>query len=170
MLLERESKHMGFTLIRKSVLSSITGAMCAVIPAFAEETVSNHDCCKVKEPGKLVMPSDDLHGKIKEGYEAARKIPEVCCKLFCYCGCDIQDDHTSLLECFVSDHSVSCSICLDEALQALRLKNEGKSITEIQKWIDHNFAPQYPYKKKPSTALKKYRESLKAKDNKTTES
>ena len=86
------------------------------------------------------------------------KVPDICAKLFCYCGCDLTDNHASLLDCFKGDHYVDCSICQDEAILALELKKQGKSLAEIQKAVDNRFLKQYhEVFKEPSEALLKYR-------------
>ncbi len=109
-----------------------------------------------------VLPPEKFVGKVALGYKAAQAIPDVCSKLFCYCGCDLTDSHTSLLDCFTCMHGMDCDICQDEAIVALHLKEEGKSLAEIQQTIDDGFAYQYPWDK-PSPALIKYRETYKIK-------
>jgi Protein of unknown function with PCYCGC motif len=127
----------------------------------------------VKQPTVLlstkVLSPEKFVGKVALGYKAAQTIPEVCSKLFCYCGCDLTDSHTSLLDCFTCMHGMDCNICLDEAIVALHLKEQGKSLTEIQNTIDDGFALQYPWDK-PSPALIKYRETYKIPGNQSTKS
>lgn len=108
-----------------------------------------------------VLPPDNFVGKVALGYSAAKAIPDICSKLFCYCGCDLTDSHTSLLDCFTCEHGVDCTICQDEAIIALDLKKKGKSLSEIQKAIDDAFQKQYPFEE-PSPALKKYRALIEA--------
>ncbi len=91
---------------------------------------------------------------------AAKRIPEICSKLFCYCGCELSDKHTSLLDCFTSDHGVDCNICQEEALLALKLHTQGKDLPEIQKAIDQKYVAEYnSVFDEPSEQLKKYREA-----------
>jgi hypothetical protein len=108
-----------------------------------------------------VLPAENYVGKASEGYAAAKQVPDICSKLFCYCGCDKTDSHSSLLDCFTCDHGVDCTICQDEAIIALELKKKGKSISEIQREIDQAFQTMYPWDK-PTPALEKYRASLKS--------
>src|SRR5262249_14426704 len=108
-----------------------------------------------------VLPPENFVGKASEGYAAAKEVPDICKKLFCYCGCDMTDSHSSLLDCFTCEHGVDCTICQDEAIIALNLKKKGKSLADIQKEIDQAFQTLYPWEK-PSPALEKYRGSLKA--------
>jgi hypothetical protein len=104
-----------------------------------------------------VLPADKYFGRAAAGYKAAKQAPEVCAKVFCYCGCDATDSHSSLLDCFTSTHGVDCAICQDEAIISAKLKSEGRTIPEIQKAIDDGFKSQYPWLK-PSLQLMSYRE------------
>jgi hypothetical protein len=137
--------------------------MLLIIPARSA------DCCPPKTSGQnsgteiksnTVLNPAKFFGRAALGYSAAKQAPEICQKLFCYCGCDITDSHASLLDCFTCDHGVDCQICQDEAIISLHMKQEGKSLFKIQKSIDDAFSQQYPWDK-PSPQLKKYRESIK---------
>ncbi|HEY9681351.1 MAG TPA: CYCXC family (seleno)protein [Oculatellaceae cyanobacterium] len=105
-----------------------------------------------------VLQSETFVGKAKASYIAAKKLPEICAKLFCYCGCDETDNHKTLLDCFTSEHGVDCSICQDEALIAYKMKQEGKTLAQIQQVIDQKFVADYNgIFEKPSEALLAYR-------------
>lgn len=103
-----------------------------------------------------VLDPSKFFGNARAGYMAAKEAPDVCAQLFCYCGCDLTDEHKTLLDCFTSDHGVDCHICQEEALVGLKMKRQGKSMTEIQKAVDIMFQKQYPFDE-VSPALKKYR-------------
>lgn len=106
--------------------------------------------------GKKVLPANSYIGKAKMGYIAAQRVPEICQKLFCYCGCDYTDEHASLLDCFTSDHGVDCIYCQGEAVMAYKMSRKGSSIEDIQKAIDLNWGPKYPFFEQPSEPIKKY--------------
>jgi hypothetical protein len=119
----------------------------AMTPALSAETPA-------------VLSTENIFGNAKMGYMAAKRIPEICSKLFCYCGCDLTDNHGSLLDCFTSDHGVDCNICQEEALLALKMQTEGKQLAEIQKAIDQKYVAEYnSVFDQPSETLKKYREN-----------
>lgn len=103
-----------------------------------------------------VLNPDNYVGQVKAGYAAAREIPEICARLFCYCGCDLTDCHGSLLDCFTSDHGVDCHICQEEAILALKFHKKGKSLGDIQKFIDKRYAKEYPFEVE-SPVLQKYK-------------
>lgn len=116
-----------------------------------------------KEGGKEaklapVLDPNKYFGKAKLGYAAAQLCPEICAKLFCYCGCDETDEHDTLLDCFTTDHGVDCHICQEEALIALKMKRDGKSLAEIQQAVDKAFEKQYPFDE-VSAKFQKYKDS-----------
>ncbi|HEY9716407.1 MAG TPA: PCYCGC motif-containing (lipo)protein [Trichormus sp.] len=118
-------------------------AACVSPSAFADEGKDKHACCSAADPGALILPSDKMFGEGQVAYEAARKIPRLCCKLFCYCGCDQINGHTTLLECFTNENCADCQTCDEEVIQALRLSKEGKSLKETQEYIDVHFQDGY---------------------------
>ena len=121
-------------------------------PAAGASTVSPSGSQEQRKP---VLDPNKYFGKAKAGYAAAKECPEICAKLFCYCGCDLTDEHTSLLDCFTCDHGVDCYICQEEALVALKMKKQGKGLAEIQKTVDLAYRKEYPFDEK-SPAYKKY--------------
>lgn len=130
----------------------LTIAFCfsaSVLPGLSEEA----------KPAQVVDPerfNDPTMIFIKKGYQAAKEIPDITAKLFCYCGCDITDKHSTLLDCFTCDHAIDCHICIEEVLIALSMHKKGKSVCEIQYAVDKKYERQYPFDS-PSENLKKYR-------------
>lgn len=109
-----------------------------------------------KELSAKVLMRPDFIGRVKMAYMAAKEIPALAQKLFCYCGCDYTDEHTSLLDCYTCDHSVDCDYCKGEIMMAFKMHRKGASVAEIQKTIDLNWGPHYPFYEQPSDAVKKY--------------
>lgn len=103
-----------------------------------------------------VLDPDKYSGQARAGYAACKEIPQICDKLFCYCGCDLTDCHGSLLDCFTNDHGEDCHICQEEAIVALKLHKKGKTLTAIQKEVDKKFEKEYPFEVE-SPALQKYK-------------
>jgi Protein of unknown function with PCYCGC motif len=126
--------------------------LLTICPTFAAESVFN------SKFGTEVMPAERFSGKAAHTYGLAKEIPEVCSKLFCYCGCDYSDDHSSLLDCFTTIHGDSCPICQEEVEAAYKLKKQGKDLLAIQDAIDSMFSDQYPFKS-ASPAYYNYRKS-----------
>lgn len=72
---------------------------------------------------------------VESAYRAARKLPDVLDKLFCYCYCALNPNfrHKSLLTCYVDDHGSKCGICMREAVLARQMTSEGKTPAQIAK-------------------------------------
>ncbi|MBY0549166.1 MAG: PCYCGC domain-containing protein [Candidatus Obscuribacterales bacterium] len=104
---------------------------------------------------KVLDPSR-FFGQAMIGYAAAKNAPEVMAKLFCYCGCDITDSHISLLDCFTSIHGVDCHICQEEAVLALKMTRDSKTVSDIQKAVDETYSHNYPFET-DSPTYKKYK-------------
>jgi hypothetical protein len=73
-------------------------------------------------------------------YDMAAAIPEVLDGLYCHCDCSMHSGHRSLLTCFRDDHGAACDVCLEEATIAYRMTNEGRSLREIRKVVDDQYA------------------------------
>ena len=135
------------------IMSSAVAVALSVAPPIAIQPALSAEAA-------AVLPAENVFGNAKMGYMAAKRIPDICGKLFCYCGCDLTDNHSSLLDCFTSDHGVDCNICQEEALLALKMHTEGKEIPEIQKAVDLKYVAEYnSVFDQPSETLKKYRET-----------
>lgn len=145
------------------IVSALSGATLW----FAPVTVWSAPAVTPAKQAPVLSPDSFKH-PMKLGYSAAQKYPDVLAKLFCYCGCDLQDDHTSLLQCYQSSHGAYCAICLEEAIEAKQLKESGAPLRKIQEQIDNHFAKNYPFPNKPSPILVQYRDSLKASGIKIT--
>jgi hypothetical protein len=139
-------------------LMSTTRHVATRKAARGQASTKDSSSSKGAAPNK-VLPPEQFFGQAALGYAAAKACPEICAKLFCYCGCDHTDEHSSLLDCFTCVHGVDCEICQEEAIDALRLKTEGKSLAEIQKYIDYQYAKQYLPDFNISPALRKYKAS-----------
>lgn len=110
---------------------------------------------KLTYSGPPVMDPSMATGMAAIGYASAKAAPEVMAKLFCYCGCDQTDSHSSLVDCFTGMHGMDCHICQEEAVLALKMYRDGATIGEIQRRVDAQFSNQYPFTTK-TDALKKY--------------
>ena len=88
---------------------------------------------------------NSLKGDVKEAYDYAVKNPEILSNFSCYCGCE-KIKHTSNKSCFIkkidqdiislTNHSVSCPICIDVALTVKYLTQDGFSLKEIRSILD----------------------------------
>ena len=46
-------------------------------------------------------------GKAAAAHRVAREFPDVLDRLYCYCGCDKHQGHTSLLSCYTDGHAAT---------------------------------------------------------------
>jgi Protein of unknown function with PCYCGC motif len=107
---------------------------------------------KAAKPLPHVLPASRFAGRpvVVRAYEVAGKIPEVLVQEPCYCGCDKHAGHHSLLDCYASDHTAGCAICVKEAFFVYEMTKLGKSPAQIReaiirgdwKTVDINHPPE----------------------------
>ena len=68
-------------------------------------------------------------------YALAAKIKSVLYQQPCYCHCDKEIGHTSLLSCYIDRHASVCALCQKEAVLAYTESQKGKSAAQIRKEI-----------------------------------
>ena len=68
-------------------------------------------------------------------YALAAKEKSVLYQLPCYCRCDKEVGHKSLLDCYVDDHASHCILCKKEAAFAYTETQAGKTAAQIRKEI-----------------------------------
>ncbi|EFM12454.1 conserved hypothetical protein [Paenibacillus curdlanolyticus YK9] len=87
-------------------------------------------------------------------YKAASTITDLLGWIPCYCGCGESAGHKSNLNCFISeikadgsvvwdDHGTRCGVCMEIALKAALMKQEGKTVKEIRTTIDAEYKTGY---------------------------
>jgi hypothetical protein len=88
--------------------------------------------------------------RVKEAYQYAIDHPDDLAAVPCYCGCGGMG-HTSNLTCFINGktkedtlifepHATGCGICVDIAQDVMRLRAEGKTLTEVRATIDATYS------------------------------
>jgi hypothetical protein len=68
-------------------------------------------------------------------YALAAKEKSVLYQQPCYCRCDKEVGHKSLLDCYVDDHASHCIVCKKEGAFAYSEKKAGKTAEAIRKEI-----------------------------------
>lgn len=118
---------------------------------------------KVLEPARFRTAKWQDKPTVPAAYAIAKKHPDILERLFCYCGCDLTENHVTLLDCFTDsdEHGASCSECIDEAFLADQLFRDGATMARIQQIVDEQFCPKYPFA--PSERTKTYKTYLTAK-------
>jgi Protein of unknown function with PCYCGC motif len=68
-------------------------------------------------------------------YALAAKEKAVLYQQPCFCHCDREVGHASLLDCFVDNHASGCLLCKKEAVFAYDETKQGKTATQIRQDI-----------------------------------
>ena len=87
-------------------------------------------------------------------YAAAGKASELLEWIPCYCGCGESAGHLSSKNCFVNeiredgtvvwdDHGTRCLVCMEIAVESIKMQQEGKSVKEIREAIDSKYNEGY---------------------------
>jgi uncharacterized protein with PCYCGC motif len=91
-------------------------------------------------PNKVLDAAAFTDARVRDAYVAAKKYAHVLESIYCYCRCKENIGHRALVECFESDHASHCDVCMNEAMIAARMTEQGKTPKEIQKAIDAFYA------------------------------
>jgi hypothetical protein len=68
-------------------------------------------------------------------YAMAAKVKAILYQEPCYCGCDKEAGHKSLLDCFTDLHGSGCDLCKKEAVFTATETQKGKSPAQIRREI-----------------------------------
>lgn len=113
-----------------------TGAQAPAAQA-APSTQATSDAAGVN---KVLDPLQFADPRTRAAYDAAKKYAHVLEEIYCYCRCKENIGHRALVECFETDHGSHCDVCMNEAMIAARMTQDGKTPKEIQKAIDALYA------------------------------
>ena len=92
------------------------------------------------EPPKGELPetmSPELFNQtiVQNAYAVAAKIKKTLYQQPCYCHCDKSKGHTSLLDCFTSNHGSVCGTCIYEDFYSYEQAHKGKTAAQIREGI-----------------------------------
>lgn len=68
-------------------------------------------------------------------YALAAKVKKILYQQPCYCRCDREVGHQSLLDCYVDRHAAVCATCKMEAVFAYEESRKGKTAAQIRQEI-----------------------------------
>lgn len=89
--------------------------------------------------------------------------PEVASYVPCYCGCG-NAGHKNNADCFVKardpqgrvtewePHGVACAVCIDIAVDSMKMRNSGASVMAIRKKVQGDYLPKFPSTETPTPA------------------
>ena len=128
------------------------------------------------KPGAPHGPGFDMPLIDVEGYMPARPMdvlkdahvftadhPEVASYVPCSCGCG-SAGHKNNADCFVKGrtpdghvsewepHGVSCAVCIDIAVQSMRMRNSGAPVMAIRRKVQSDYRPRFSESETPTPA------------------
>jgi hypothetical protein len=72
---------------------------------------------------------------VQNAYAIAARIKKTLYQQPCYCHCDRSKGHTSLLDCFASEHGSGCGTCIYEDFYSYEQVRKGKTAAQIRQGI-----------------------------------
>jgi hypothetical protein len=66
-------------------------------------------------------------------YTLASRVKPVLYQVPCYCGCDREQGHSSLLDCFTGNHGIRCHMCQREVIFCYLRNKQGAPVSQIRK-------------------------------------
>ncbi len=98
---------------------------------------------------------------LKDAHVFAADHPEVASYVPCYCGCGTMG-HKNNADCFVGTrdeagrvtswvpHGAACAVCIDIAVESMRMRNSGASVSAIRAQIQNEYRPRFPSSETPT--------------------
>jgi hypothetical protein len=100
---------------------------------------------------------------LKDAHMFTADHPEVASFIPCYCGCG-SSGHQDNADCFVRQrdaqgrvtewepHGAACAVCIDIAVQSMKMRNSGASISAIRQQVQNDYRPRFPTTETPTPA------------------
>jgi hypothetical protein len=116
-----------------------------VLSVFLTSCAGKPDAPKLAPMSAMPDMVKDAPASVRTAYQFAVANPEALANVPCYCGCGSIGHHSNLA-CYVKDmnhdgkvvfdnHALGCSICVDIALDVMKMTGEGKSPSDIHAQI-----------------------------------
>jgi hypothetical protein len=127
----------GFFLLASLFASALAGLalhqekeknLDQAVPAYHKEP-AEAPLLPVMDPEQFKQPV------VQNAYRLADKIKGVLYEQPCYCHCDRQHGHSSLLDCYTSKHTSGCGICLKELFYVYEQTIKGQTPEQIRSGI-----------------------------------
>ena|SRR5579885_676104 len=131
----------GGAMTRKlAIAAALTAAVVLVAYAAVSRTGGGSRSGADQNSSRATLDPALFQGDVHDAYLAAERYPGVLVQLHCYCGCDKEVGHRSLLDCYRDRHATTCRICVGEALMAAQMTAEGTPIDQILNAIRARYA------------------------------
>lgn len=123
------------TALLLSAATALLG-LCASRPSqspVSPKPLAYHDHPPTEPPPDTLDPAQFQTNRAAfVAYALAGQIKETLYQVPCYCGCNKEQGHKSLLDCFTGTHGAVCHICQKEALFCYVKHRKRKTPEEIR--------------------------------------
>jgi hypothetical protein len=123
---------LGFAYAQQQSGSS---AQSAATPSAQDDTPAYHATAPTGPLPATLDPKQFSDARTQNIYALAAKEKSVLYQQPCYCHCDREVGHTSLLDCFGDNHGSVCDVCKKEAAYSYQQTKLGKTPAEIRAGI-----------------------------------
>jgi hypothetical protein len=103
--------------------------------AAADDMPAYHAQAPTGDLPETMNPERFSQPLVQNAYAVAAKIKKTLYQQPCYCHCDRSKGHTSLLDCFASEHGSGCGTCIYEDLYSYEQVRKGKTAKQIREGI-----------------------------------
>jgi Protein of unknown function with PCYCGC motif len=115
------------------VIAAVVIGLLVIVGFGAWQMRAVADAADAADAGaSLTQDPARYHGETRDAYLVAREHPDLLAQLDCYCGCEQNEGHKNLLDCFRTSHGATCDICMGEALTAGKMLAQGTPIAQIR--------------------------------------
>ena len=112
------------------IMGIVAVALITVVSVGAWQMRGSADA--KSDSGSLTQDPSLYQGDTRQAYQVAREHPELLAQFDCYCGCEQNEGHKSLLDCFRTNHGAGCDICVGEAVTAGQMFSKGTPVDQIR--------------------------------------
>ncbi|HWG57730.1 MAG TPA: CYCXC family (seleno)protein [Candidatus Acidoferrales bacterium] len=130
----------GWALVRAEappVQNRSTAPMAPMPAQSADDVPAYHTSAPKGALPATINPAEFPDALNRNVYKLASnpKLKRILYQQPCYCHCDHEVGHKSLLDCYVDRHASICAVCKAEAVYAYEQSKKGKSARQIRKGI-----------------------------------
>jgi Protein of unknown function with PCYCGC motif len=125
----------GFAQGRQPGADMVFAQSAAAAPGPDSDIPAYHAAPPTGPLPETLDPKQFSEARTQKIYALAAKVKPVLYQQPCYCRCDREVGHTSLLDCFGDNHGSICDVCKKEAVYSYQQTRLGKSPAEIRTGI-----------------------------------
>ena len=128
------------TAARAAAAWAFLPAVATAQTGTAAASFAGHPEPRPDVDGSNVLPREKVAPRMADLFDGIRQIPHIADGIGCHCGCGFIEGMRSLLSCYEGvGMAQGCHICEGEGRLAVRLAEEGASLSEIRDAVDRAF-------------------------------